>query len=545
MARSLPQIGVRLAFSRRYRNRYRQITSALIRHGFGFLITQLGLTNFLPFKISIFGHPEPQGAYTQPERVRLIFEELGTTFIKLGQVLSTRIDLLPPEYIRELEKLLDQVPPVSFELIRLEIEKELGKPLENIFYCIDPIPLASASIGQVHAAVLNSGENVIVKVKRPGIDEIVAVDTHILNELAALANRRLPWAENYDFEGIAREFMQTLLRELDYVLEARNADRFRSNFRRDERVFIPKVYWDYTTQAVIVMERVAGLRINDKHGLTAAGLNPSDIAKTSADILLKQIFEHGFFHADPHPANFFVVRDGVIGIIDFGMVGYIDPETKSDMIDLFIAVYEQNPDSIIDAYLELGVIGRVQTLGELRSDISTLMTQYYGLSLNEININTILYDATSLVRRHGLRLPPNLALLAKTVAMEEALVLQLDPSFNFAEATRPFARKLWEQTYSPQALARRAVRALVEISNVSTRAPRQIRRILGQASRGELQISANQPRLDEELAVLSAIVNRLIAGILGAAFIVFGGFMLTIYYAVRTRVSTKRDSDAS
>jgi ubiquinone biosynthesis protein len=459
-------------------------------------------------------------------RLRLLIEDLGTTFIKMGQVLSTRVDLLPPEYTSELEKLLDQVPPAGTNLIKQEIERELEKPLDAIFAYFDPVPLASASIGQVHAAILISGEHVVVKVKRPGVQEQVAVDVDIIMQLARVASRRLAIGKNYDFVGIAREFTQTLLHELDYIQEGRNAERFSEEFKNDDRVRIPRIYWDYTTDGVITLERLAGLRINNVEALVRAGIDPVLVAHRSAEILLKQVFDHGYFHADPHPANFYVMEDSVIAIVDFGMVGYVDQETKGGLVELFIAISQQNPDGIINAYSDLGIIGRVERVTELRSDISILLAQYYGLSIDEIDIKRILNDVTSLVRLHNLRMPANLALLVKTIVMEESLVVQLDPNFNFAEATRPFARKLWEETYSPYALAKRALRSFVELVDISTRGTQQVRRVLGQVSRGEFSIVTNQPRLDEELAIVSKIVNRLIAGIIGAALLIFSGFFL-------------------
>ncbi|MBE0447902.1 MAG: AarF/ABC1/UbiB kinase family protein [Actinobacteria bacterium] len=542
MASIISQIGYRLAVSRQYRNRYREITSTLLRHGFGFLVVQLGLARFVPFQYGILGHPRRVEPYTQAEHVRLIFEDLGTTFIKLGQILSTRTDLLPPEYIHELEKLLDRVPPTSIELIQSSIEQELGRNIDEIFLYFDPEPLASASIGQVHAAVLKTGEDVVVKVKRPGVSEQVSIDIDITTDLARLAARRLPAGRNYDFEGIVREFTQTLLRELDYVQEGRNADRFRDNFAGDERVYIPHIHWDYTTEGVIVMERISGIRITDKDALQSAGLDPKIIAKQSSEILLEQVFEHGFFHADPHPANFFVMADGIIGIVDFGMVGYLDQETKASLVELFIAVSEQDPDGIIDSYIDLGVIGRIERFGMLRSEISALIMQYYGLSIEEVNIRSVLDDVTSLVRRHNLRMPANLALLTKTVGMEEGLVINLDPSFKFAEAMAPFAKKVWEETYSPQALARRTLRSIVDLIYIGVRAPRQIRHILGQVSRGELTIITNQPRLDEELSIINSAVNRLIFGIITAATLITAGLMLPFFSdLIRRRRRSKTD----
>ena len=458
-----------------------------------------------------------------------MFEDLGTTFIKLGQIMSTRQDLLPPEYIHELEKLLDRVPPVNVELIKRSIQQELGREIDDIFAYLNPEPLASASIGQVHAALLKTGEDVVVKVKRPGVPDQVSIDVDIITDLARLAARRLPAARDYDIEGIAREFTQTLLRELDYVQEGRNADRFRENFAGEEHVYIPRIYWDYTTDGVIVMERIVGIRINDTDALRSAGFDLKEIEKRSSDILFEQIFVHGIFHADPHPANFFVMADGAIGIVDFGMVGHIDQETKASLVELFIAASDQDIDGIIDAYIDLGIIGRIERFGLLRSEISSLIMRYYGLSVEQINVRGVLDDVVSLIRRHNLRMPANLALLTKTVGMEEGLVMSLDPSFNFAEASAPFARKAWSETYSPQALARRVLRSIPNLFSLGTRAPGQIRRILGQVARGELTVVMRQPRLDEELSIVSSLVNRLILGVITAAVLVTTGLLLPFF----------------
>jgi len=535
LASIIPQIGIRLAISRKYRERYREIVGALLRHGFGFLVTQLGLTRYVPFQVGLFRRARKVEPYTQAEHVRLMFEELGTTFIKLGQILSTRVDLIPPQYIEELEKLLDQVPPADYELIRVAVERELGKPLDDVFDYFEPIPLASASIGQVHAARLKSGEDVVVKIKRPGVEEQVNIDVEIITELSRLASRRIPALRDYDLQGITREFTQTLLSELDYIQEGRNADHFRENFKGDDRVYIPKVYWDYTTFEVIVMERIYGVRINDIEALLREGLDPKVVAKRSANILLEQVYVHGFFHADPHPANFFVLQDESIGLVDFGMVGYIDQLTKGNLVELFIAIFQQDPDGIVDAYVDLGIAGRVERFGELRSEIGTLIMKYYGLTLKQVNIRNVLNDVTAVIRRHRLRMPANLALLVKTISMEESLVMQLDPDFNFAQEMAPFARRVWEETRSPVALVQRSLRALADLADTGLRAPRQVRRILGQLSRGEFAIITNQPRLDEELTYIGAIVNRLIVAILTAAVLISSGLLLSFYNTLRER----------
>ena len=295
-----------------------QISKILARHGLDYLAGTLGLDRLAATR-KLFGHAEQQVPFTQPEHLRMALEEMGTTFIKLGQILSTRADLLPPEYLVELTKLQDAAAPVASDEIVQALVTELGQPLENAFATFDTKPLAAASIGQAHAATLPDGTEVVVKIRRPGVMEQVAEDLEILRHLAATATRHWDFATRYDLIGLAQEFAETLRSELDYIREGQSAERFAENFANDPRIHIPRVFWATTTPRVLTLERIRGTKINDLAGLDEQGINRRALAEYATNAILKMVCEDGFFHADPHPGNFFIEADGRIGLIDFGM----------------------------------------------------------------------------------------------------------------------------------------------------------------------------------------------------------------------------------
>jgi len=291
----------------------------------------------------------------RPLHLRLALEELGTTFIKLGQILSTRADLLPPEYLVELTKLQDSAAPVAFEEIREVVVTELGHPIEHVFAHFESVPLAAASIGQAHAATLEDGTEVVVKVRRPGVVEQVNEDLEILKELAATASRHWSFAEHYDLTGLVEEFSQTLRRELDYIREAHSAERFAVNFASDPHIHVPRVFWEATTSRVLTLERIRGIKINDLKALDEQGTDRRWLADYATNVVLKMVCEDGFFHADPHPGNFFIEPSGTIGLIDFGMVGIIDERTQELLAELLITINHQDADRLVDVFFDLGV----------------------------------------------------------------------------------------------------------------------------------------------------------------------------------------------
>src|SRR5690348_12408765 len=348
-------------------NRSRQIAGVLLSHGWGFLRNNEGTV----------GATSPGAANGRPLHLRLALEELGTTFIKLGQILSTRADLLPPEYLAELTKLQDSASPVAFAEIQEALVTELGQPIERIFAHFDPIPIAAASIGQAYAATLGDGTEVVVKVRRPGVVEQVNEDLEILKELAATASRHWDFADRYDLPGLVEEFSQTLRRELDYIREAHNAERFAVNFATDNHIHVPRVFWEATTSRVLTLERIRGIKINDLKALDEQGTDRRWLADYATNVVLKMVCEDGFFHADPHPGNFFIEPNGTIGLIDFGMVGVIDEQTQELLAELLIAINHQDADRLVDVFLDLGVTRKRIDRASVRRDIDQLLSTYW------------------------------------------------------------------------------------------------------------------------------------------------------------------------
>lgn len=499
--------------------RYRQIASALSRHGMGYMVGVFGLERFVPFHKGLLGHRRRDEPYTSPEHLRLALEELGTTFIKLGQILSTRPDLVPPEYQAELAKLQDAAPPVPEEQVRTLISAELGSPPEEVFSVFDPSPLAAASIGQAHAASLLDGTEVVVKVRRPGVVEQVEQDLAILQRLAGRASHRWETAERYDVVALAREFADTLRSELDYVREGRSAARFAENFAADAGVHIPAVYWQTSTERVLTLERIRGIKIDDLAALEAAGIDRATLAGRSSRLVLDMIFEHGFFHADPHPGNFFVEPGGVLGIIDFGMVGSVDEITREQLARLLVAITSQDAERLVDAFLALGLAkGRVDR-GLLRQDLSRLLARYQGLPLGEIPLGPLVEEALAIVRRHRMQLPPNLVLLLKMAVMSEGMGVALDPDFNLTEALVPYAERLVLRRYSPGALAQRLRETGLDAAQLGEALPGQLRRIASELERGGLEVGVRPEGFEPMLGRFERLANRIVLSIVAAAFI--------------------------
>lgn len=516
--------------ARDHRQRYRQIVEVLGSHGLGYLVGVLNLERFVPFHRALLHDARGERPPTRPEHLRLALEELGTTFIKLGQILSTRPDLLPPDYIAELAKLQDTAPAIPREAVQAAVMSELGRPVAELFVELDWEPVAAASIGQAHAGRLLDGTEVIVKVRRPGVVEQVEEDLEILANLANAAARRWELAQDYDLPGLAQEFGQTLRAELDYLREGRNAERFADFFRDDESVQIPQVFWQATTSRIITLERIRGMKISDHAALDEAGIDRPGLARRATRIILRMVFELGFFHADPHPGNFFVEPDGRIGLIDFGMVGTVDDRTQQQLAELIFAVTQQDPAQLVDALLELGVARRRVDRHLLQDDLVHLLSRYYGRPLGEVPIGPLLNEVLTIVRRHRLQLPPNLALLIKTAIMDEGLGAQLDPTFNLTSILAPYAEQLMVRQYSPWALAKRAGRASLDATRLGLELPQRLRRIIGELERGGVEVGVRPEEFEPVLRRFERLTNRIVLGILAAAFINGLAILMAFYH---------------
>jgi len=508
--------------------RYRQISRVLARHGLGFFISVLGLERFVTLQ-RLFNRQYDQ-PLTRPEHVRRALEELGPAFIKLGQILSTRADLLPPSYQLELAKLQDAAPPLDIRVVKTIVAEELGEPVESAYGSFDEVALAAASIGQVHLATLRDGTPVVVKVQRPGVAEQIEQDLQILENLAVTARRRWALIDDYDVVGVVSEFGQTLRAETNYILEAQNADRFRANFLGDEGVRIPGVFWERTTRRVLTLERIVGIKIDDLAGLDRAGIDRRAVALQGARMVMKMIFQDGFFHADPHPGNFFIDAAGRIGVVDFGMAGTVEGRMQEQLVWALIALTSDDPERQVDAIFDLGVPrGRVDR-ARLRRDIEFLRTRYYGRPVGEIAIRPVVNDVFGVVRRHRLQLPPGYALLLKTVVMHESLVTRLDPGFDFTRVLVPYARRMVLRQFSPSSWARSAAQAGVDIARLGVEAPQQARRLLAALQRGDLEIGVRPSGFEPLVGRLERIANRMVLGIIAAAFVIALAVLISAFH---------------
>ncbi len=505
----------------RHLRRYQQIGRILTRYGFGYILTQLGIGRAITPSLEKLRFSSAEILRATPaERVRMVIEELGPTFIKLGQIASTRGDVIPADFVRELEKLQDTVPPTDFALIQAQVERELKAPLDRVFASFDPVPVASASLGQVHLATLPSGEEVAVKVFRPGIDRLIEIDLDILLELAALAERRTDWGAYYEVLSLAQEFADTLRTEQNYEQEGHNIDRFRQMFAGEEYVRIPQVYWDTTTRRVLTLERMRGIKITDLAGLDAAGLDRKEVARHNLDILLQAVMQEGFFHADPHAGNFLVLPNEVIAMMDFGIMGHLDHTERLGLVQLFVGLFRGETERVVEALSELGIATKAADRRNLARDLDRLRLRYYGLDLEKIRARSFFEDLMGLAFSNRLKMPSNLVLVFKTIAMLEGISLQLDPDINLFTELEPYVREALIELQSPINRFREIAEQMGEAAEAMILLPKQIQRMLEQVEAGEGNLSMTVKGLDEPSRRITSAANRLVLAILAVAFVI-------------------------
>ena len=520
---------------RTYRNirRYRQIVAVFIKYGFGGLLEQLNLDYYVALGKSLLNRQhirrEELIRYTPGERLRLALEELGPTFVKLGQLLSTRPDLVPPEILVELRKLQDQVPGFSYAEAREQIESALGRPLSELFREFSPTPVAAASISQVHQAELFDGSRVAVKIQRPGIAAQVATDIDIMFTLAELAAKHISEMESYQPTLLVREFAKNIRQELDFQIEGRNLDRFAANFANDPTVHIPKVYWEQSGSKVLTMEWIDGVKIDE---LCRSGgrcdHDPRLLAARGADFILRQILEFGLFHGDPHPGNLFVLPGNVIAPIDFGLVGHLDDELSGALLELLLAVLQKDVDNLVRVMFKIGVVDDDKVdMRELKGDLYDLLDRYAGVSLDNLNIQGLVQDFIRIIAHHQIRFLPDFILLLRVLIAVENTARNLDPKFDFINHCAPRVRELAEKRFSPEELQKLVGLQLKEVLSLLRVLPGASRDILKKLSRGRLRLEFEHLGLDRFSRNLDRIANRLSFTMVVSAIIIASSLIMT------------------
>jgi len=508
--------------------RTRQIAAVLARHHLWHLIELMALEHLVPI-----GHDRATSGRTfkmvAPQDVRQALEELGPTFMKLGQVLSTRADLLPAEFQAELAQLQDRAPVVPTELVISTIEAELGQPVESCFATFDRIPLATGSIGQAHLARLADGTEVVVKVRRPGAVEQIDEDLKLLNRLAAIASGRLGASDAWDLKGVVREFDSGLRAEVDYLKEGHNAERFEQNFEGSQHVHIPRVYWDSTTTRVLTLEKITGSRITDAPALRDAGIDRDRVAENAAEIILKMLLEDGFFHADLHPGNLFVESEKRIGLIDFGMVGVIDEQAKTGLVQLLMAIGRRDSDGMAEGLVALGMADPKADRSALKKDVERLVTEYFDRAIGETKLGAVFDDVFAVLRAHRLVMPSALSMLAKTMVTAEGMVAQLDPTFRMIDATKPYVRRMVIQENSPLEWTKRFGQAAPDVVWLATESPRVLKRAVTSLANGEFALAVEPKGLEPLVHRVENAANRIVLGVILGALVIAVGFVVSVY----------------
>ncbi len=520
-------------------NRGREIATVLLNYGFGDLFERIGLRKYLQWGKRLISRKnrEISGDLTTPVRIRMALQDLGPTFVKFGQVLSTRPDLVPHDVIEELCKLQEDVPPFSSEMIHQRIEEELGKSAAELFKSFDDLPLAAGSLGQVHCAVARNGLPLAVKVLRPNVVHNVERDLSLMLELAQLMEKHIPESQVFDPVGLVNHFMRTIRREMNYHREARTIQEFARLFKNDNRLYVPRILEECSTSCVLTMEFIDGIRTDNREALIAAGIDPKRVAIDGANIFLKQMFEFGVFHGDPHPGNIRVRRDGSIALIDYGMVGFLDDAKRELLVDLLLAIVRNDVDRTVDLMLQIGQPSQPIERPLMHSDVRDFIETYYGVPLDQLNLGRLLNDFISILSNHGLRTPGDLMLMIRAIITLEGVGRQLDAEFNLANELGPYVEKLIRKRYDPKRIAERTVADIKILLKAAHDLPLHLGNTLKKVSQDDLKIQLEHRGLDKLINEFDRSSNRIVVGmvtsslILSAAFIIRSVTQAPLWYA--------------
>ena len=507
--------------------RVRRIAGVLARHGFSDIAERMHVAPWLRSLGRVFRRRNPRAeAIPVPVRLRLVLEELGPTFVKFGQMLATRPDLVPMSVVLELRRLHDEVPPFPFEDVRATLEADFKRPLSELFRHIAEQPIAAASIAQVHCATLVSGEDVVIKVQRPRLPEVIGADLRILSALAAMLEDRVPEVRQFRPVAIVEEFKRSLSRETDFHAELASMLRFRENFKDEPGIYVPLPRPDLSTRRVLVMERVEGIKITDREALAAAGIDVRAVVDVGMRVTLRSIFEFGFFHADPHPGNFFIRKDGVIALLDFGMMGSVDSQRLDELLTFMVAVLTGDLDMMMNLMLDADLIGDDTDLRAMRGEMRSLLDVYRHASIAQVDVATFLSQVFEVAIRHQVALPSDLLLVGKAIATMEGIGREAYPEFQPLDAVKPYltevyVKRMLDAGRHSQTVARSVMDGLALLKD----APLDLRRVLRKLRRGELTMVLKSAEAEAVARGRNRRMTRMLLAALLPVFF-FGGTAL-------------------
>ena len=508
--------------------RYRQIVAILLKYGFGQILDRMRIFPRLRLRKKTLERAEGLERLTYAQRIRLALEELGPTFVKLGQVLSMRPFLIPLDLVLELTKLQDQVGPFPFAQVKQIVEEELEAPLEEHFSSFDTVPIASASLSQVHKAMTKEGQTVVVKVQRPGIRQTIDADMEILKDLVNLLEKYVPESKQYDPRGIRDELGKSIRREIDFHNEARNIEVFRENFKEEKGVFVPKVFWEKSTAKVLTMDFIDGVKISDLAELERRGIDKKQLARFGGKMVFKQIFEDGFFHADPHPGNLFALEGNVIAPVDYGMMGRLSETTMDELADLLVSVVTWHPAGIVKVYQDVEVVGEEVNLRALEADIADFLYKYHKIPLSRLDMKTLINEAFEIIHRHDIRIQAELMLFSKAIITYEEVAKMLDPEYDLVTQMIPYAKSLAYRKFKPSALLRDLFTTTADLRDTLVKLPFELKRIIKKLGQGRLAFTFQHRGLEKLILELDRSSNRVSFSLIIAAIIVGSSLIMRL-----------------
>ena len=508
--------------------RFNQILLALFEEGFDLVLTRIGLKHHIPIANMVKSRLKKKDDLKPEVRLRRTLEKLGPTFIKFGQVLSVRPDLVPKEYSKELEKLQDSVPPFPYNEVKAIIEKEFGKSMEHLFLHFEKKPIASASISQVHKAMLKTGEKVAVKVQRPNVKKIMETDIEIMYYIANLLEKNVERIRRFNPVRIVNEFREWTEKELDFRLEARNAKRFYENFKGSKTVHIPKIYDDLTTEKVLTLEFIDGIELHDIKEIKKRKLDFNKIIANGFDSILTQVFVHGIFHADPHPGNIIIMKNNSIAFVDFGIVGYFDEKLKSKCVDLLYGIIEQDEELVMDTLLSMGMEGDGIDCEQLKTEIGMLIQPLQHSSIKEAKVSKVLEEVLDIALKHKLKVPAPFVLFGKTIITLEGVALEYDPDFKLVETAKPFIEKIIAKRTSPFYIWKSFVHNISRYKKFADEFPEKAERALDKIQRGTIKVDIEDTDIKKLALEIDRSSNRVAYGLLIAALLITSAILVNI-----------------